>query len=298
LPIGLLLPIRNTVINMIEEKDEGSDRIFVVQRKLLSTPFRPSSQVMAETFSFLCGCLKLRSYPKMKEFQEDFAAVRESVELLLLTRSAKSVALNTEDMSLKVILGEDPLEAEVKLSQPIIALEPLPPSAKLVLLIETKGENPKLTGKLAKCSQQLKVLTVDLNGSCTSVAASLEKMFYDTLPKLGLRINVHSEDLGSLSCILEKYQQHVKAITLTNEEDVEIRLPTSTIQDPEKIKGYAHLLEEVPVETGQWSLGFLSDSEIDHDSWVRTVGNPCRQVTLGSLDVKGQLIPYTLRRRR
>jgi len=234
----------------------------------------------------------------MKEFREDFAAVRESVELLLLTRSAKNVTLNTEDMSLKVILGEDPLETEVRLSQPIITMEPLSPSAKLVLLIETKDENPKLTGKLAKCSQQLKVLTVDLNGPCMSVAASLEKMFYGTLPKLGLRINVQSEDLDSLSHIFEKYQQHVKAITLTNEEDIEIRLPISIIQDPERIKSCAHLLEGIPVETDQWSLGFLSDSEIEHDSWVKTVGNPRRQVTLGPLDVKGQLIPYTLKRRR
>lgn len=282
---------------MIEEKNESSEGMFVVQRKLLSTPFRPSSQVMDEISGFLCGCLTSRSYPKMKEFQEDVAAVRESVELLLLTRSAKSVALNTEDMSLKIVLSEDPLEAEVKLSRPIIALEPLSPSAKLVLLIETKDENPKLTGKLAKCSQQLKVLTVDLNGSCTSVAPSLEKMFYGTLPKLGLRINVQSEDLDSLSCILEKYQQHVKAMTLTTEDDVEIRLPISTIQDPEKIKGYAHLLNGIPVETGQWSLGVLSDSEIENESWVRQVGNARRQVTLGAIDVRGQLIPYTLRRR-
>ncbi len=281
---------------MIEEK-ENSKTTLVIERRLLSTPFRPSKEVMNEIAGFLSRCLDCRSYPMTKQFLEDVSVVREFIEFLMLTRSIRIVALSIEDMTLKVILTDDLTEGDVKLSQPIIALKPLSAEAKLILTIETTGENPRQTGTLLRCKQRMKVLTLDLKGKTNSITVSLEEIFYEILPKLGLRTTVGNEELDSLSNILGEYPRDVKAITLAVEE-IQVCIPASFMQDPEKIKSYPHLLAEIPSEIKEWDIGILTDVEIDNDSWVRTVGNPRKQVALGPVDDRGQLIHYTLRRRK
>jgi hypothetical protein len=277
-------------------KEENSKTMLVVERRLLSTPFRPSSEVTNEIFGFLLRCLECRSYPMTKHFQEDVSVVRDSIECLLLTHSVRTVALSIEDMCLKVILTDNLSEAEVKLSQPIIALKPLSPDAKPVLTIETTGENPKLADTLLKCKHRLKVLAVDLKGNSNSITASLEEIFYEVLPKSGLKTGARSEDLDSLRSILEEYRGQIKAITLAT-ECIQITIPTSLVQDPERIKNYANLFDEVPKETNEWVLGVLSDIKIENEFWVRTTEKPRRQVSLGVIEDKEQLFSYTLRRR-
>lgn len=278
-------------------EEESSKTMLVVERKLLSTPFRPSKEVTKEIVGFFSGCLECRSYPMTKQFLEDVSVVREFIEFLLLTHSIKIIALSIEDMILKVILTDDLMEGDVKLSQPIIALNPLSAEAKPILTIETADGNPRLTDMLSKCKQKTKVLVVDFKGSNKSLTTNLEEIFYEILPKLGLKTTVRNEELDSLSNILVEYLQNVKAITLADEE-FQISIPASFVQDPKKIQSYAHLLNGIPEEDKEWNIGILTDAQVDNESWIRTVGNPRKQVALGPIDNRGQLIHYTLQRRK
>jgi hypothetical protein len=280
----------------VTKMSENSETMLMVERRLLSTPFRPSGEVMNEISAFLLRCLECRSYPMTKQVQEDVSVVRDSIECLLLTHSVRTVALSVEDMSLKVILTDNLSEAEVKLSQPIIALKPLSPDVKPVLTIETTGENPKLTDTLLECKHKLKVLVVDLKGNGNSITASLEEIFFEVLPKLGLKTDARSEDLDSLCNILEEYRTQIKALTLAA-EGIQIAISSSLVQDPERIKNYANLFDEIPKETNEWDLGVLSDIKIENRSWVETSEKPRRQVSLGVIEDKEQLFSYTLRRR-
>lgn len=278
---------------MREEKE--NNRILKIERKLLSTPFQPSTVVINEIFSFFSYCMRQRSYPKVEDLEKDLSVVRGSVELLIVARSVNSIALTTYDMILKIALSEDFSESEARLSQPIIALNPLSGDTKIALNIEIKNECSGLIEKLTK-NLQLKVLTIDLEG--IPMALNVEKLLCDALPRFGIKASFSNEDMDCLNNILKVHREHIKAITLTMDGSIVIIFPVALVKYPDRIQSYDNLLAFLPRESKDYSLGVLSDAEIKEEFLLKTFEKPQKELCLGEIEARGQLIHYKLKRRK
>lgn len=267
----------------------------VVERKLLSTPFRPSGMVADQILHFFSYGIKERSYPKIEEFEKDLSTIKECIELLLVARSVRSMELGIEDMAMKIDLSENPYEGEVELSRPIVIPKPLSGDARPVLTIEAKDTPSNLKNQLSEIVQSanMQVLMVALKGiEPPSPALDIRHLCCETLPKFGVDPKLSDEQLDSLSEILSRNGEHIKALSLTADKNLRIIIPTFMVKHPRYIKHYSHLLAEVPAELKDYSIGVFSDVELEGSHLNKSMEGRYRDLCIGPVPGKQRLIHY------
>lgn len=286
-----------------EKRKENSDstdpktgNVAIIERKLVSTPFMPSSVVADEILSFFTYGVKERSFPRLQEFLGDLSIIGERLELLLLTRSIMCLELDTEDMRMKIELSESPYEGEVKLSRPIMIPKPLPSDARLTLTIKLAETNSGFKGGLTGISEPFttQVLRVALKGKTTEHSGLVNQVYFTELPKFGVNPKLSEVQLDSLNSVFIKNRQHIKALTLIIDESVRIIIPQVVVEHPESVEHYDQLLNEAPSQINNCSVGLLADTELKEDCLIKDMELHYKDLCLGELPEKETLTHFVI----
>ena len=139
-----------------------------------------------------------RSYARLEDFKQDLKALQAKLELALLTRSIRTLALDTGDSSLQIEFVEDLLtDAETEIIKPIINMKPLTANSELSLIIETKNA-PDFVKGLEKI--QTRVVRISTRTEeLLDEEFILEQLFYYVLPRTGINLKVTNEIIKSVS---------------------------------------------------------------------------------------------------
>lgn len=282
--------------NIMNESVEKAVSIVTLERELLSTPFRPSYSVTDEIIEFFNYIMEKRSFPKTKEFENDLSKIKEQIELLLITRSVRSISLCTEDMKMQIKLSENPYEGEIKLSEPILVLKPLPAEVSPVLTIEMKDVCPSLVKQLTNKiqSKDMQVLKVNLKEVKPSRPVPKVKRFCnEILPKIGIHPNLSDNQLDSLERIFRD-REDVKALTLIADEN-RIIFPKFLIDNPRNVNDYKRLVIEFPKDVKKYSVGLFSVNEVQGNYLIKDKKGQYKDLSLEPFPEKEQLIHYICR---
>ena len=268
-----------------------------INRKIPSTPFLPYCVISEEIVDFFSYVMRQRSYPRITEFERDLSIIKDCIELLLVTRSIEFIVLDTVDMRMKIKLIEDPYEGEAKLSRPIVIPKPLSSDVKPVLTIEAKDMPSSLMDQLSEITQSanMQVLKVALKKTETpQPPLDVRRLCCETLPKFGVNLKLSDEHLDSVAAIINRNEEHIKALSLIADKNVRIIMPTFVVKNPGYMKHFSRLWAEVPPEVKDYSIGVFSDVELEDCHLNKSMESHYRDLYVGPFPGKEKFFHYVV----